>query len=110
MADTPKADDAQDAMKKQIAELRREITKINKTLADRAEEVAEQASTWYDGAAERASRATQQLRTQAHVASEMAQQNPMTASTVVGIAGLVGFLIGMAIGQASHTEDRHRWF
>ena len=32
------ANDAQEAMRKQIAELRREITKINRTLSDRAEE------------------------------------------------------------------------
>jgi hypothetical protein len=53
MAGASKAtNEAQEAMKKQIAELRREITKINRTLSDQAEE----AQGWYDGAADRLAR------------------------------------------------------
>ena len=59
------SDDMQDAMKKQIAELRREITKINRTLSAQAEDAAETAQGWYESAADKASRATQNLRSQA---------------------------------------------
>ncbi|WP_315928764.1 hypothetical protein [Mesorhizobium sp. SP-1A] len=108
MADTPKAEDTQDAMRKQIAELRREMNKINKTLAERAEEVAEQASGWYDAASDRASRAARQLRSGAQSVSETVQQNPGTVSTALVLGGVVGFMIGMLVSQSS-SYDR-RWY
>ncbi|WP_287328253.1 hypothetical protein [Mesorhizobium sp.] len=98
------ANDAQEAMKKQIAELRREITKINRTLSDRAEE----AQGWYESAAERASRAAGQLRSQAHTVTETVQQNPGTISTAMMLGGVLGVLLGIVIAKSSEPE--RRWF
>jgi chromosome segregation ATPase len=98
------ANEAQEAMKKQIAELRREITKINRTLSDQAEE----AQGWYDSAADRASRAARQLRSQAHTVSETVQQNPGAISSAMVLGGMLGVLLGIAIARSSEPE--RRWF
>ena len=112
MADneTPKisAREAQEALEKQVASLRREISKINRTLADRAEDAAEEAGGWYDSATGRAARAAQQLKSQAHTVSETVQQNPGTISSAFVLGGIAGLLIGMLLGQ---TQERdRRWF
>ena len=99
--------EAQEAMQKEIASLKREINKINRTLAERAEEAAEEAGGWYSGATERASRAARQLGTQAHMVSETVQQNPGTISFAFVLGGIFGLLIGMMLGQ-SDLHDR-RW-
>ncbi|MHA6644522.1 hypothetical protein [Mesorhizobium sp. A623] len=109
MADTPKAEDIQDAMKKQIADLRREMNKINKTLAARAEDVAEQASGWYDSASDGASRAASQLRAKAQTVSETVQENPGTVSTALALGGAIGFVLGMLVAQSSGSSSR-RWY
>lgn len=107
MAETPKIEDIQDAMKKQIAELRREMNRINKTLAERAEEVAEEAGGWVDAASEKASSAARQLRTGAQSVSETVQQNPGTVSGALVLGGVVGFMLGMLMGAGS--SGGRRW-
>lgn len=109
MADMPKADELQEAMKKQIAELRREMNKINKTLAERAEEAAEQASGWMESASDGASRAARQLRAKAQTVSETVQENPGTVSSALALGGIVGFVLGMLVAQSASTRDR-RWY
>jgi hypothetical protein len=109
MVDTPKADDAQEAMKKQIAELRREMNKIHKTLAERAEEAAEQASGWVESASDGASRAARQLRAKAQTVSGTVQENPGTVSTALALGGVLGFALGLLVGQSSHSHGR-RWY
>lgn len=42
-------------MKKQIAELKREVNRLNRALSEQAEEAVEAAQGWYQGAAGRAS-------------------------------------------------------
>ncbi|CAM5412398.1 hypothetical protein ATER59S_02257 [Aquamicrobium terrae] len=108
MADPIKPEDIQEAMKKQIAELKREMNRINKTLAERAEDAAEQAGDWYDAASDRASRAARQLRTQAQSVSEVVQQNPGTVSSALVLGGIVGFMLGMLAGQAGSSQ--RRWY
>ncbi|RVD69184.1 hypothetical protein EN751_27385 [Mesorhizobium sp. M4A.F.Ca.ET.029.04.2.1] len=115
-------------MKKQIAELRREVSRLNRALAEQAEDVvetghgwydsaADRASGWYDSAAEGASRAAQQLRSQAQTVrgqaqsvSETVRQNPGTISTALTLGGLIGVLIGLAIARSVEPQpDRfHR--
>jgi ElaB/YqjD/DUF883 family membrane-anchored ribosome-binding protein len=109
MADTSNAGDVQDAMKKQIAELRREMNKINKVLTERAEDVAEQASGWYDSASDGASRAARQLKAKAHTVSETVQENPGTVSTALALGGAIGFVLGMLVAQSSGSSSR-RWY
>ena len=102
------SDDMQDAMKKQIAELRREIIKINRMLSEQAEEAAETAQGWYESAADKASRTTQQLRSQAQTVSDTVQQNPGTISSAMVLGGMLGVLLGIAIAKSSEPE--RRWF
>ncbi len=109
MVDTPKADDIQEAMKKQIAELRREMNKINKALAARAEEVSQEASGWYSSASDGASCAARQLRNTAQSVSETVQENPGTVSSALVLGGMLGFVLGMLAGQASSSQHR-RWY
>jgi cell division septum initiation protein DivIVA len=112
-SDLPNVDDIQKAMEKQIAELRKEITKINKSISARGAEMlddaSEQASDFYETASARASRTAQQLRSQAQVVSEAARENPGTTTAVVGVIGLLGFLAGLAIGQSMNDTSR-RWY
>ncbi|MER8753917.1 hypothetical protein NKH57_32920, partial [Mesorhizobium sp. M1050] len=112
MADTNKSDtpdiDVQKTLEKQIAELRKEITKINKSISARGTEMlndaSEQASEFYDTT--RGSRTAQQLRTHAHAVSEVARENPGTTTAVVGVIGLLGFMAGFAIGQSMNDTSR----
>ncbi|PWK69938.1 hypothetical protein [Aminobacter sp. AP02] len=100
---------SQEALEKQVEQMRREITKINKALAERAEEAIDQANGWYSGAAERASKATQTLRAQAQSVSETVKENPGTLSTAMIVGGMIGFVLGYVVGQSS--EDRYRrWY
>jgi ElaB/YqjD/DUF883 family membrane-anchored ribosome-binding protein len=112
-SDVPHIDDIQKTLEKQIAELRKEITKINKSISERSAELIddarEQASDMYDTAAARASRTAQQLRTQAQAVSEVARDNPGTTTALVGVIGLIGFLAGIAVGQAMSDTPR-RWY
>ncbi|MBZ9677200.1 hypothetical protein [Mesorhizobium sp. ES1-1] len=112
-SDVPQSEDAQKTMERQIAELRREITKINKTIAARSADLvnnaSEQASDMYDTAAARASRTTQQLRTQAQAVSDVARENPGTTTALVGVICLLGFLAGLAVGQTTSDTTR-RWY
>ena len=112
-SDNPHIDDIQKTLEKQIAELRKEITKINKSISARGAEMlddaSEQASDFYETAAARASRTTQQLRSQAQAVSEVARDNPGTTTAVVGVIGVLGFLAGLAIGQSMNDTQR-RWY
>ncbi|TIV67216.1 MAG: hypothetical protein E5V89_24590 [Mesorhizobium sp.] len=118
------------AMKKQIAELKREVSRLNRMLADQAEETAhgwyqsaaDRASDLYSGAADRgsdlysgatgrASRAARQLRSNAQSVSETVQHNPGTFSTAVALGGVIGVLVGLALARSSQPEPDwfHRW-
>ena len=110
---TPNADEIQKSLETQIAALRKEITKINRTITERSTKVLdyahEQASDLSDNASSLASRATQHLRTHAQAASEIARENPGTTTSVLGIVGIVAFLLGVAVGQTL-TDTRRRWY
>ena len=97
--------EVQEALEKQIASLKREINKINRSLADRADDLAEQTNGCLDLASDRASRAAEQLRSRAHSVSEAVKENPGTVSSAMLIGGAVGLLVGLLIGQA---ESRRR--
>lgn len=98
--------ESQEALEKQVAQMRREIGKINKVLAERAED---EVAGWYSGASDRAANATQALRSQAQSVSETVKENPGTISTAMLVGGLIGFVLGFAIGQASGEKQRS-WY
>lgn len=116
MADTPaenaaansSAADIQEMLEKQISSLRRDINKINKTLAERAEEAADDAAGWYEGASDKASRAAQQLKLQATAVTQTVRKNPGTVSSAMLLGAAVGVMIGLAIGQSNGKDQR--WF
>jgi hypothetical protein len=99
-------DDTKDALKKQVTQLKREITRLNKQLADRVEDVVEDAGGWYDTASDRASRATQALRSRAQTVSETVKENPGTVSSAMLLGGAVGLLLGLLLGQG---DSRRHW-
>jgi ElaB/YqjD/DUF883 family membrane-anchored ribosome-binding protein len=113
-SDTPHIDDIQKTLEKQIAELRKEITKINKSISARGAEMlddaSEQASDFYETAAARASRTAQQLRSQAQAVSDVARENPGTTTAVIGVIGLLGFLAGIVVGQSLNNDTSRRWY
>ncbi|SFN99889.1 hypothetical protein SAMN03159463_00813 [Mesorhizobium sp. NFR06] len=96
--------EAQKALEKQVAQLKHEINKINRTLAERAQEVGEEAAGWYESAADNAGR-TAALRT----VSGAVQQNPGTVSTAFFLGAAMGLLLGLTLSDASGS-GRDRWF
>jgi septal ring factor EnvC (AmiA/AmiB activator) len=96
-----------ESLEKQVSHLRREIAKINKTLIDRAEDVAEQANV---SASERASKAAKALRTQAQSVSEVVRENPGTLSSAVIVGVLIGFAVGFVVGESQASDSRRRWY
>jgi len=108
--DTQKASpqDIQAALEKQVAQLKLEIGRINKTLADRAEEAAETAEGWYETASDKAAQASRQLKAQAQTVSETIRDNRGTVSASLLAGGVIGFLIGLA---CSRPDSHHqRWW
>ena len=85
-----------DDMVQDISDLKREIANLKAAIAERAQDV-------YEGAADRATRATQSLRAQAGVVRE----NPGTVSAAFVLGGIIGLLIGMALGA---SEPPRRWY
>jgi F0F1-type ATP synthase assembly protein I len=80
-----------------MAELKREIANLKAAIAERAQDV-------YDSAAERASRTSDALRAQAGVVRE----NPATFSSAFVAGGILGLLIGMALGPSQPAP--RRWY
>lgn len=93
----PTQREAQEALEKQVAQLKREINKINRTLAERAEEVVDEATGWYDNVADRAGRTTQALRTGAQSVSGAVQDNPGTVLTAFILGAALGLLLGVTL-------------
>lgn len=112
MADTLNAEEIQKALEKQIADLQKEVSRISKTLSERGAEFYEtargRAEDVYGDASQRATGAMRQLRTRADIVSEVARKNPGTATTVIALAGFVGFILGVAVASASSGNYR-RW-
>lgn len=117
MADTlknelPSAANTQKALERQISELRREIVKINRSISERGSEMLEEAKLAaddaYQTASTRAARAARQLRTQAHSVSEVAKEHPRATTALLGMVGVLGFLLGIAVARAANQPGR-RW-
>ncbi|AFL50541.1 ElaB/YqjD/DUF883 family membrane-anchored ribosome-binding protein [Sinorhizobium fredii] len=109
----PGVGDTQEALEKQIATLRNEVTKINKILAERTvgvfDQARERASDLYNDASNTAARAAKQLGTQVQAVSEVARKNPGATATVLGGVGIVSFLLGVAVGLTL-ADTRRRWY
>ncbi len=97
----PGVGDTQEALEKQIATLRNEVTKINKMLAQRTvgvlDQARERASDLYNDASKTAAGAAKQVGTQFQAVSQVARKNPGTTTTVLG-GVVISFLLGVAVG------------
>ena len=96
MADT--AEDVRAHLEKQVAELKKEMSRISKSLAARASDALDEAEDAYEDTRGRARQAARHLRDQAHVAADVARENPGTTATVLTTVGLLGLLAGVVIG------------
>lgn len=114
MADT--ADDVRKEMEKQLADLKKEVGRLTKSLSERGEAAYEDfrddAEDAYEQASRGARKAARQVRRQAYAVSEAIKDNPGTAATVLSSAGLLGFLVGLVVGQAicSSSDRSRRWY
>ena len=100
MADEKITNDIQQALEKQIADMRSELKRLSRTLASQSGELRERAEDVMDDASGRLRHAAQTVRERGQVVAETVRENPGTATTLFGTAGIIGILIGIAIGCA----------
>lgn len=97
-------------LEKQIEALKSEISDMRRTLKARGEELysdlRDEAEDVYEGASRRARGAARVVSRQTHAVTDAIRENPGTAATVLSSAGLVGFVIGLAVGHLIGTESR----
>lgn len=98
MADNKTANDIQKALEQQISDLRGELTRITKSLSSQSGDLRERAEDVMDDASGRFRHAAQIVRERGQAAAETIKENPGTATTLFGTAGIIGILIGVVIG------------
>ncbi len=100
MAEDKITNDIQLALEKQIADMRTELKRMSRMLASRSDDLRERAEDAMDEASGRLRHAAQTVRERGQVMAETVRENPGTATTLFGTAGILGILIGIAIGCA----------
>lgn len=100
MADNKTANDVQQALEQQISDLRGELKRLSKSLASRTSDFRDTAEDALDDASGRFRYAAQAVRERGQAVAETVKENPGTATTLFGTAGILGILIGVAIGCA----------
>lgn len=100
MAEDKTANDIQQALEKQVAELRGELKRISRSLASHSGDLRERAEDAIDDASGRLRSAAQTVRERGQAVADTVKENPGTATTLFGTAGVLGILIGIAIGCA----------
>ncbi|WP_181160985.1 DUF883 family protein [Labrys okinawensis] len=110
MADSISPDDVRKELEKQIADLRKEISALGKSIADRSAETLERTREAASEAVDRAKGQTrasfQQAREQAYAVSDAVREHPGTAATILSSAGVVGFVIGLFVGANLLGNER----
>lgn len=101
----------QAALEGQLAELRREVAQLRKSLTARGTEAVDDAldhaDDTYRAASATAARAMRHLRSQAHSVSETARENPRTTTAVVAVVGVLALLAGMALAKSHNGRDSY---
>ncbi|CAM5771704.1 hypothetical protein LMIY3S_03597 [Labrys miyagiensis] len=112
MADTLSPEDLRKEFEKQIADLKKEVGALSKTLAQRGtdtlERTRESASDALDRARGQARSSLAQVREQAQLVSDTVKENPGTTATVLSSAGVIGFVLGLIVGTQLAGNSR-RW-
>jgi TolA-binding protein len=105
-SENPNVRNVQKSLEKQISELRSQIGRINKSIEERGAEITRET---IEAASARASRAAKSLAAETQSISDVARENPGTTSAALGLATLLGFVIGIAVGMASRSPARRYW-
>ncbi|MBV2144623.1 hypothetical protein KUG47_14075 [Falsochrobactrum sp. TDYN1] len=100
MADNKTANDIQQALEQQIADMRGELKRLSQSLASHSGDLRDRAEDVMDDASGRIRHAAQTVRERGQAVAETVKENPGTATTLFGTAGILGILIGVAIGCA----------
>ena len=100
MADEKITNDIQQALENQIADMRGELNRLSKSLASQTGDLRDRAEDAMDDASGRFRQVAQTARERGQVVAEAVRENPGTATTLFGTAGILGILIGVAIGCA----------
>ena len=103
MPDT--VEDFRAGLEKQIADLKKEISRVGKTASSRASGALNDAEDLYEEGRGRAREVATQVRDQAHVAVGAMRENPGTTATVLTTVGLLGLAAGLVLGGAL-SRDR----
>lgn len=106
MADNKTASDVQQALEQQISDLRGELKRLLKSLASRSSDLRDFAEDAFDDASGRFRHAAQVVRERGQAVAETIKENPGTATTLFGTAGVLGILIGVAIGCVISSDRR----
>lgn len=106
MADNKTASDVQQALEQQISDLRGELKRLSKSLASRSSDLRDSAEDAFDDASGRFRHAAQVVRARGQAVAETVKENPGTATTLFGTAGVLGILIGVAIGCVISSDRR----
>lgn len=98
--------DIQQALEKQIADMRAELKRLSRSLAAHSGDFRERAEEAMDDVSGRVRGAAQAMRERGHAVADTVRENPGTATTLFGTAGIIGILIGIAIGCAISSDRR----
>lgn len=101
------ADDIRANLEKQIADLKKEVSRMSKSLASRASDVMDDAEETYEEGKHRARKAVANVREQANLTVDAMRENPVTTATVLTSAGLVGVAAGFVLAGL-FAGDRRR--
>jgi hypothetical protein len=97
-------DDIRDALEKQIADLKKEMAGVRKSVASRVNE----AEDTFVEVKDRARDAAHHVRHQAHAAADTIRENPGTSATVLSATAILGFLAGLAVAGVMGSGSHHR--
>lgn len=93
-------DDIRAAFSKEISDMKKEISRLGKSVSSRASDAAEQAEELYAEGKQRGAHAVRQVKEQALATAEVMRENPGTTATVLASVGILGLAAGMILGGA----------
>jgi ElaB/YqjD/DUF883 family membrane-anchored ribosome-binding protein len=112
MADNMSTEEIRKEFDKQLADLRKEIGTLSRSIAAVSSEAYERtrdvASDALDKAKGQARGSLQQAREQTQLVADAVKENPGTAATVLSSAGILGFVLGLVVG-ATFSSSSRRW-
>lgn len=105
-------DDIRDTVDQQIEELRSQLKHINKTLSDHGidlDEIKKDAENALQGAAHAVQDVARYAQDEAATVIDTARRAPAGTTTVLALAGGLGFLAGYLVAMNAETSHHRRW-